>query len=113
MSILLYFITPFIIATIIHFIMHEKYKHTEKVDKGFVLIYHKLTYRRKMFRSLWNIPIFILVYIGVYWVTDLTPTEYTVLGVMFILLCLLDFLYNIVKWRKHEKGQVFKRKERK
>lgn len=107
MSILFYFIAPFIAATIMHTIMYARSKNTEKVNRGFVFNHYKLTYRRRMIRSLWNIPIFILIYLGIYWITDLNSTEYIILGMMFILLGLLDFLYNFVKWQKHEKETSF------
>ncbi|BAC15345.1 hypothetical protein [Oceanobacillus iheyensis HTE831] len=104
MSILVYFIAPMIAVTVVHLIMHAKYKNSEKIDKGFVFIYHKLTYRRKFIRSLWNIPIFTLIFLGVYWSTNLTSTEYMIFAMICIFLFLLDFLYTFVKWRKSEKG---------
>jgi len=42
------------------------------IDKGFCLMYHKLSYRRKFIRTIWMTPFAILV---IYIVTSLNPNS--------------------------------------
>lgn len=48
----------------------------EKVDKGFELFYKNLTYRRKFIRTLWLIPIGILVGIVVTYISIIVSIFY-------------------------------------
>lgn len=80
--------------------MSVLYKDVEKVDKGFVLNEYKLTYRRRLIRAIWSIPFIFLLYFAIYLLGDLTTSEMEVIGFIFILLALLDIVYNYVKWKK-------------
>lgn len=84
-------------------IMRQLYKDADKKDKGFVLIYYKLTYRRRMIRTLWSIPFIILLYLALYWLSDLNSNEYKIIGGLFLLLVLFDITYNYIKWKNNEK----------
>nr|WP_258554949.1 hypothetical protein [Planococcus sp. (in: firmicutes)]QJS06188.1 hypothetical protein [Planococcus sp. (in: firmicutes)] len=79
------------------------YKDAEKKDKGFVFIGYKLSYRRKFIRSIWMLPFILVLYIGIYWLGDLTTNEYMTIGVIFLLLVLIDIAISYVKWKKNEK----------
>ncbi|WP_416150045.1 hypothetical protein ACM26V_03330 [Salipaludibacillus sp. HK11] len=105
MNVLLYFIGPLIAVLIVNTIMSVLYKDVEKKDSGFVLNYHKLTYRRRLIRSLWGVPILSLLFLYIYWVGDLTSKEYIIIGIIFFLLILLDIAYDYVKWKKNEKKE--------
>lgn len=104
-NILLYFIGPMIVVLIVHPIMSAIYKDVEKKDKGFVLSSYKLTYRRRLIRSLWGIPFIPLLYLAIYWIGDLTSKELKIIGTIFLLLILLDIVYNYIKWKKDEKKE--------
>ena len=52
---------PGIIAIINSALMSKKWEKHEKVDKGIELCYWKLSYRRKFIRTLWMIPIAIVI----------------------------------------------------
>ena len=78
------------------------YKDVEKKDKGFVLVYHKLSYRRRFIRSLWGIPLISLLYLAIYWLGGLTSNEYKVMGIVFLLLVLLDIVTSYIKWKSKE-----------
>ncbi len=81
------------------------YKDTEKIDKGFVLNYNKLSYRRKFIWNLvWGIPIIIGASIAIYLVTNLSTAEYIILGMAFLVLFLLEVTYNYVKWKRTEQN---------
>ncbi len=103
MNILLHLIGPLIAVLIVSTIMSVLYKDVEKKDKGFVINYHKLTYRRRFIRALWGIPLVSLLYLATFRFVDLTSNEYKVIGIIFILLVLLDIAYNYVKWKMNEK----------
>lgn len=92
-----------IVSITISFIISRAFKDVEKKDKGFVISYHKLTYRRRMIRTLWGIPFIPLLYIIVYWFLDLTSNELILFGTFIILLFLLQFVYNYIKWKMNEK----------
>lgn len=74
---------------------------SEKIDKGFELIYWKLTYRRKLIRTLWMVPFVFLML--------LLPADFVELGLprnVHIVLALVLFgvqaAYNYCKWRNTE-----------
>lgn len=105
MTILPYFIMPAIAVLIVSTIMSAVYKNKEKKDKGFVLSYHRLTYRRRLIRAVWGVPIVTLLYFALYRLSDLTSNEYKIIGVIFLSSVLLDIGYNYVKWKKNEKNR--------
>ncbi len=78
----MYIIIPVIAAIIVGIIMSRIFRDEEKKDKGFVLLYHKLTYRRRVLRTLWNIPIILLLYLVIYWIGDLNSNENTTIGII-------------------------------
>lgn len=70
----------------------------EKVDKGFELIYWKLSYRRRLIRLLWTTPI--LTFIIFYSVNNLEMSVKNMLIISFlILIYVIQFLYNFLKWK--------------
>ncbi|UFT98416.1 hypothetical protein KO561_14590 [Radiobacillus kanasensis] len=98
---LLSFIAPLIVGLIVHTILSAKYRDVEKVDKGFVLNYHRLTYRRKLIRSLWGIPFVFLIYLAIYWIGYLSSDEYRNIGIIFLLIVVADIAYHYRKWKKN------------
>ncbi len=102
MNILLFFIVSLIVVLIVQLIMSVIYKDVEKKDKGFVFVYHKLTYRRKFIRGLMNIPLSAILYFAIYWFGDVPANELKMVGAMFLFLILLDLGYNYMKWKKSE-----------
>ncbi|ALX49491.1 hypothetical protein AOX59_13485 [Lentibacillus amyloliquefaciens] len=103
MNILLYLIGPLIAVFVVSTVMSVIYKNEEKKDKGFVLNYHKLTYRRRLIRAVWGVPIVSLIYLALYWFSDLTSNEYKIIGIIFLFLVLLDIVHNYEKWKRNEK----------
>lgn len=62
----------FVIVTLftinfIHLLALRKWGMSEKVDKGIMMWYGKLSYRRKFIRTLWIIPIDIAIMFGLYY----------------------------------------------
>ena len=73
------------------------------VDDGFQLIYWKLSYRRKFIRTLWLIPIAIIVSIYIYvdgndfYINRLLPCS-------IIILEALQLIYTHKKWKDNKKS---------
>ncbi|KGP74634.1 hypothetical protein N782_00975 [Pontibacillus yanchengensis Y32] len=102
MGILQYFIGPIIVFLIMHPIFSTLYKNVEKKDKGFVLSYYRLTHRGKLIRSLWVMLFLFLIFPLHYWGEDLTRNELPMYATNFLLVFVIDILYNYTKWKKHE-----------
>lgn len=102
MDILLAYIVPVIAVLAFSLIMSRIYKDREKKNKGFVLNFYNLTYRRRFIRALWGILLIIFLYIAMYWFSELTSKEYIVIGIIFLILISWDITYNYVKWKKNE-----------
>lgn len=73
----------------------------KKVDKGFQLIYWKLSYRRKFIRTLWTIPIFIIS-IGIIVFLGDGIVVSRIMPLILIILFILQIIYNYIKWKKEE-----------
>ena len=103
MNILIHFIGPLIAVIIVGAIMSRIFRDEGKKDKGFAFFYHKLTYRRRVIRALWSIPIVLLLYLVLFWFSDLTSNEYIAIGIIFLLIVVIEITYNYVKWSKVER----------
>ncbi|MGD7045985.1 hypothetical protein [Jeotgalibacillus proteolyticus] len=102
MYLLLSFIISFSVSTLIIIILSSRYKGKEKVDKGSALLYYKLSYRRKMIRTLWSIPfVFIATYL-LYWMLELSVGMTILITILFLLLTFAQAAYNYVMWQKKE-----------
>jgi len=64
------FIIPLLIVLVFNVVLSITHKDTTKVDKGFKLNYFRLSYRRKMIRTLTTLPIAILALIVIYLYAD-------------------------------------------
>jgi hypothetical protein len=74
---------------------------SKKVDKGFQLIYWKLSYRRKFIRTLWTIPIFVIS-IGIIIFLGNGIFMSRVMPLILIILFIIQLIYNYIKWKKDE-----------
>ncbi|SHI18746.1 hypothetical protein [Clostridium intestinale] len=70
-----------------------------KVDKGFEIIYWKLSYRRKFIRTLWMTAICVVLMIFV-WVTGERIIINRVMPIASIILCFIQLLYTYLKWKE-------------
>ena len=59
-------IISMIIGLALSFFLARRYDMSEKVDKGVEFCYWKLSYRRKLIRTLWMIPVLIMINIVIY-----------------------------------------------
>lgn len=77
-------------------------KTVEKKDKGFELIYFKLSYRQKFIRTLWLIPWIVVASILFYWRFSLVLATSIVFGIM-VITCSGQAVYNYKKWKEEER----------
>ena len=66
-------IISMIIGLSLSFFLARRYDMSEKVDKGIEVCYWKLSYRRKLIRTLWMIPVWIMINIVIYPMCRKTP----------------------------------------
>lgn len=69
----------------------------DKVDKGFELFYDNLSYRRKFIRTLWIIPIGILVGVIITYISIIVSLFYWFL---FIVTTVKQLKVNYTMWKK-------------
>ena len=73
----------------------------DKVDKGFVLNYWRLSYQRKFIRTLWMIPVCICA-IVLLWIK--TSTTYAmILTVIIVLIEIIQLAYTFKKWKSEQR----------
>ncbi len=68
-----------------------------KKDKGFELFYDNLSYRRKFIRTLWLIPIGIVVGIIIAYISIIVSLFY---WLWFIISSIKQLKYNYTMWKK-------------
>jgi len=90
---ILVFITPLILSIY--------YREKPKVDKGFKIAYHGLSYRRKFLRDLYSIPFCIIALIIIYSFEGFTNL-FIFFTLFFILLFGIQTTYNYIKWKKED-----------
>ncbi|MGY0694822.1 hypothetical protein ACW2QC_18910 [Virgibacillus sp. FSP13] len=83
-------------------ILSVKNKGKQKVDHGFRFSYFRLSYRRKMIRSIWSALIFIPLLVLALWTTHLDLLALFSFTLIFLLLFIIQAFYNYVMWKKHK-----------
>lgn len=106
MSIVSIIIMIMVVSLLINGILSLIYKNKEKVDKGFTFAYAKLSYRRKMIRTLWSLPLLIPLLLMLNLSIVLHSYEKQFIFVSFMLLFLLQMAYNYYKWKKNENSYL-------
>lgn len=78
------------------------FKDKEKVDKGFELVYFKLSYRRKLIRTFIILPALIGAYLVLYFLKEWSLAMKVIIGLLFILLIAVQLVYNFMMWKRTE-----------
>ena len=78
------------------------FKNAEKKDKGFEIIYFKLSYRRKFFRTLISLPLLLLLPLIFYFETIWSFKVKIIIVTISILIFAIQLLYNFYMWKKNE-----------
>lgn len=97
---MVYFIAPIVIGLVIMLVLSFANRDASKVDKGAELNYFKLSYRRKMIRTLTNLPIIILSLILISTSTD--GKMFGLIGLLFLVIFSTQLMYNFTMWKKRE-----------
>lgn len=91
------------------FFLSRRWKRCEPVDQGFALCYWKLSYRRKLIRTLWLIPVAMITLFCFH--TKVQSYFWTcLLAAAFAILLLIQAIYNYKKWKKE--GPISQRGEK-
>ncbi|MGM0846515.1 MAG: ATPase [Bacillota bacterium] len=101
-DLLILMIPGIIVGLIATILLPLFYRNKEKKDKGRVFVYYKLSYRRKMIRTLWSIPIIVILIIAIFYLAELDPAQILTLAVFFLVFAVIQFIYNYLKWKKLE-----------
>lgn len=104
MDILLMLIIVVTVSLIASAILSSMAKGKEKEDKGFAFGYHRLTHRRRLIRTLWLLPVTVLLLLWIRQSDLLAPLEFNVIWVLFVIVFIAQVSYEYVKWKKHEKA---------
>lgn len=87
-----------VIVEIIGLFISKRYEMSEKVDRGIEICYWKLSYRRKFIRTLWLIPIGIIIIVGFY--KEFEINIFTgIIGIVIFSAILMQAFYNYKKWK--------------
>ncbi|WP_431026848.1 hypothetical protein [Lysinibacillus sp. LZ02] len=95
-----FFIIMLIIGILIGWLMSYLYRDREKVDKGFTLMYAKLSYRRKMIRTLWMFPIVAFLLIIIFKYSSFDTTTNILVAMSLTVLLIIQTVYNYYQWKK-------------
>ena len=91
-------IISMIIGLSLSFFLARRYDMSEKVDKGIEVCYWKLSYRRKLIRTLWMIPVLIMINIVI--CKEFPAYSYArIIGVILFLPVFIQAAYNYKKWK--------------
>lgn len=88
-----------VIVGIIDLLISKRYEMSEKVDKGIEICYWKLSYRRKLIRTLWLIPIGVFVLVEFYKEFGVNPFTGAI-GILIFSTIFVQAFYNYKKWKK-------------
>lgn len=75
-----------------------------KVDKGFELLYHNLSYRRKFIRTIWVI-LFVILFLGkLYLSGSYLNRGVRIFSLMAVIIAPIQLKYNYSKWKEEERN---------
>lgn len=93
------------LIVIFSIILSLVFRGKEKVDKGFVFMYHKLSYRRKLIRDIWMIPISFAVLFIAFRIANINPVTEIIVYVIAIIIVAAQIIYNYIMWKRHEENE--------
>jgi len=80
----------------------------EKVDKGFCLIYWKLSYRRKFIRTLWGTPFVVIAVALILYLNPVSALSRFTPGILSIIIVAVHIIQLIYTYRKWKRGNIEK-----
>lgn len=101
-----FFIIPIVtsvaVTLILGVVFSKLYKGNVKVDEGFELNYFKLSYRRKIIRTVMLFPFIVILLIIVYFFYNWSLIVFVSFALLPLLGTTVQMLYNYNKWKKEE-----------
>lgn len=91
------------VSLIANAILSSMAKGKEKKDKGFAFGYHRLTHRRRLIRTLWLLPVTVVLLLWIRQSGVMAPPEFTAMAFLFAIVFIAQVSYEYVKWKKHQK----------
>ena len=76
----------------------KEYQNVQRIDRGFELVYWKLSYRRKFLRTLWMSPFILLAVISTYIAWHSNAISISVAFVLTVVE-IVQAVYNYKKWK--------------
>ncbi|MFD1863125.1 hypothetical protein [Planococcus chinensis] len=104
MDILLMLMIVVAVSLIANAILSSMAKGKEKKDQGFAFGYHRLTHRRRLIRTLWLLPVTVVLLLWIHQSGVLAPLEFTAMAVFFAIVFIAQASYEYMRWKKHEKA---------
>ena len=90
-----------VLAAIIGF--RRYYRHKPKVDQGVKIAYFGLSYRRKFWRTIYSLPLFV-IYIGLMYFLLGMDALFFGFVIFTVIVFIVQAYYNYVKWQEEEKS---------
>lgn len=97
------FLISMTVSLIVVIILSLAFRGKEKTDKGFQFVYYGLSYRRKMIRTLYVLPVNIIIIVGLYYTGGFPPIMKHGLSSFLMITFGVQLYYNYYMWKKHEK----------
>ena len=99
-----YLIVSLAAVLAVNLVMKFLLKGKEKKDRGFVLFYQRLSYRRRFIRALWGFPFMAVMYAIIYQLNVFTEPQLQIIAVVFVFTILGDTGYNYYRWKREEQA---------
>lgn len=80
------------------------------VDRGFELSYWRLSYRRKLIRTLWFVPCLIICVVILFLYVGISTEEIILYAFFATIVSIIQIIYNYRKWKHSMKNQEYIRK---
>lgn len=95
-------VMPIIIAGIIVIVLSVVFRNKKKTDKGFQFNYFALSYRRKMIRTMLNIPIIVIMLLFLKYIVNWSVRTTLLIGLILFIALFGQIIYNYMMWKKVE-----------
>lgn len=93
-------IIPVIFVLLCIMVFSIIFKNADKKDKGFEIIYFKLSYRRKLIRTLTSLPSGLFAIIIIYFYSSWSMKTNVIIVIFIFLTFIAQLIYNFYMWKK-------------
>ncbi|WP_042358472.1 hypothetical protein [Geomicrobium sp. JCM 19055] len=90
------------VGLLVMYAVSYAYKNEEKVDQGFTLNYHRLSYRRKFIRTFWMTPFIIFTIFFIFMLSTWGVAIDILIISMLIISHVFQLIYTYIKWKRSE-----------